>query len=139
MHPRVGVAVLIHNSNEQILLGLRIGIHGNGMWAPPGGHLEFGESITACASRELAEETNLTLLNPVICNLTEDVFKDSAKHYVTIFVKGTYLGTLMNKEPDKCERWDWFSMDMLPMPLFLPFEQLVVQSPYLINIPARPE
>lgn len=41
--PKVGVGVLIVDGNK-ILLGKRKNAHGDGCWAPPGGHLEFGES-----------------------------------------------------------------------------------------------
>ena len=61
--PRVGLGVLIFNSKNQILLGKRIGSHGESTWAPPGGHLEFGESFEACATREAFEETGLKILN----------------------------------------------------------------------------
>lgn len=129
MYPRVGVAVIVRNDNDYILLGLRIGSHGSGTWAPPGGHLEFGETIITCAHRELAEETDLLLYDPVLCGLTEDMFENPAKHYVTIFVQGKYAGNLINKEPHRCETWDWFSMHALPKPLFLPFQQFISQSP----------
>ncbi len=51
--PRVGVAVLAHNKHNQVVLGKRKNSHGNGDWAPPGGHLEFKETPIECAMREL--------------------------------------------------------------------------------------
>ena len=43
-HPRVGIGVIALNNQGKILLGKRKNAHGDGDWAPPGGHLEFGES-----------------------------------------------------------------------------------------------
>ena len=54
----VGVGVLVVRDGL-VLLGRRLGAHGAGTWAAPGGRLEFGEQIEACAQRELAEETGL--------------------------------------------------------------------------------
>jgi len=44
--PRVGLGVLIIKDGK-VLLGRRKGAHGEGTWAPPGGHLECGESFGA--------------------------------------------------------------------------------------------
>ena len=35
----------------------------------PGGHIEIGESFTACAIREIKEETGLDINNPVLCGI----------------------------------------------------------------------
>lgn len=58
--PQVRVGVLIVQ-NCRILLGKRKGAHGAGTWSAPGGHLEFGESIDACARREVLEENGLEI------------------------------------------------------------------------------
>ncbi|MBU0929712.1 MAG: NUDIX domain-containing protein, partial [Nanoarchaeota archaeon] len=57
---RVGVGVYIIKDNK-ILFGKRKGFHGSGTWCPPGGHLEFNESIEECAIREVMEETGIKI------------------------------------------------------------------------------
>jgi 8-oxo-dGTP diphosphatase len=123
--PKVGVGVLIVNGNR-ILLGKRRGAHGEGCWAPPGGHLEFGESWETCAQREVLEETGLTIAKPWFYGVTNDVFHESNKHYITIFMHAQYAGgTVQNCEPEKCEGWEWFVRDRLPDKLFLPLANLM--------------
>ena len=46
--PKVGVGVIVRREGR-ILLGKRKGSHGENTWAPPGGHLEFMESVEECA------------------------------------------------------------------------------------------
>ena len=48
---KVGVAVLIRRG-DQIVLIRRQGSHGAGTWAPPGGHIDFGETPEQCGIRE---------------------------------------------------------------------------------------
>lgn len=49
-------AVALFNSKKEILLLHR---RDNGKWTMPGGTLEFGESLTSCALREVKEECGL--------------------------------------------------------------------------------
>ncbi len=117
--PRVGVGVFVFNEGK-VLLGKRKGSHGAGDWALPGGHLEFGESIEECATRELAEETGLKALSVKTGIWSNDVMGGD-RHYVTLFaVVDRFEGEPQLLEPDKCEEWQWFSMDALPSPLFPP-------------------
>ena len=126
--PKVGVGVLIIDDNK-ILLGKRKNAHGDGSWAPPGGHLEFGESWQGCAQREALEETGLVLDDLRFCAVTNDIFAESNKHYVTIFMRASYTGGVVtNREPEKCEQWQWFAVDCLPDKLFLPLAQLIEQK-----------
>ena len=69
---RVGVGCLITSPNypRSILLGQRKGSHGVGKFAVPGGHLELSESWQQCATREVAEETNLTIDNVKFFHVT---------------------------------------------------------------------
>jgi len=122
--PRVGVGVLVRRDGK-ILLGKRRGSHGEGAWAAPGGHLEFQEGLEACARREVHEETNLAVTNVHVGTITNDIFEDENRHYVTVFMVCDYAGgNLETMEPEKCKEWRWFAWDELPSPLFLPLVNL---------------
>lgn len=122
--PQVGVGVLVVQDGL-VLLGRRIGAHGAGQWAAPGGRLEFGESIEACAERELLEETGLRARVIELGPYTNDVFATEALHFVTIFVVARgVVGTPRRLEPHKCEGWAWFPWEGWPAPLFPPLQSL---------------
>ena len=125
---RVGVAAVILREGR-VLLGERIGSHGAHTWATPGGHLELGESIEECAKRETLEETGLSVDSFTKLGFTNDVFEKEGKHYVTLFVVASCSsGEPEVKEPDKCKQWQWFELDQLPEPLFLPLTNLLKES-----------
>ena len=122
--PKVGVGILVVKDGA-LLLGKRKGAHGAGSWAAPGGKLEFGESIEACARRELFEETGLHLQVMKFGPYTNDLFEAENKHYLTAFViVEQFSGTLSLMEPEKCEGWQWFDLMALPAPLFTPLQTL---------------
>ena len=126
--PRVGVGVLVVEDGR-LLLGQRLGAHGAGSWALPGGHLEFGESVEACARREVLEETGLQIDDILPGPCTNDVFETEGRHYVTLFVTARRVGgQLQTLEPDKCAGWDWFPWAALPDPLFTPLASLRAQG-----------
>lgn len=117
---------------DRLLLGKRISAHSENAWQFPGGHLEFGETVEACARREVGEEVGITIRNILPCGYTNDVFIDADKHYVTLFVSSDYdAGELTVMEPDKCEQWKWFHWNSLPEPLFLPIRNFLKQYPDL--------
>lgn len=128
VRPAVGVSTVIVNG-DQVLLGLRIAGHGAGTWQFPGGHLEYGEAIEACARREAREETGLELGEVRLGPYTNDIFAAEGRHYITLFAIASYVGgTPEICEPDKCACWEWFSWDALPEPLFLPVANLMGQG-----------
>lgn len=119
---RVGVGCVLLDGKNRVLLGLRKGKHGGGTWAFPGGHLEVSESWEACAAREVFEETGLRLESGKfqLDRVTNDVYQDveQPKHYVTLFMKYDGVvevgpGEVVNKEPEKCERWEWVDLNSL--------------------------
>ena len=128
--PKIGVGVLIIKDSS-ILLGKRKNTHGDGTWAPPGGHLEFGESFEGCAKREALEETGIELLSVKKFGFTNDIFAQENKHYVSIFmVTDEFSGEPKILEPEKCECWAWFDFDKLPDNLFLPLKNLLETIPF---------
>lgn len=115
--PQVGVAVVVFHEGK-ILLGKRRGGHRAGLWSCPGGHLEFGEEVLSCAARELKEETGLTALAIERGPWIDDGIQEG-KHYISLFqIVREFSGEPLLMEPDKCEGWHWFPLDILPSPLF---------------------
>jgi 8-oxo-dGTP diphosphatase len=124
----IGVGVIIRRNNL-VLLGRRLSAPGAGTWQFPGGKLDFGEDIEACAARETREEAGLVVRAVARGPYTSDVFAASGPHYVTLFVIADYVsGEPRAMEPAKCEGWSWHAWDALPRPLFLPIENLLKQN-----------
>ncbi len=123
-YPRIGIGVIVLRDNR-VLLGERIGAHGAGTWALPGGHLEFAETPADCARREVWEETGLIIDLVTEGPFTSDVFVAEEKHYVTLFLVGhSNAGDPQRCEPDRCLRWAWFEWSNFPEPLFQPLATL---------------
>lgn len=118
---------------KKVLLWKRQNSHWDGTWSFPGWHLEFWESWEECAIRETLEETNISIKDISHFATTNDIFEKENKHYVTIYMKSEYdSGELKLMEPNKCEKWDWFNIDNLPEPLFLPLQNLLKEKINLI-------
>lgn len=136
-HPRVGVAVIIHDDNR-LLMALRdkAGKPGHKTWQLPGGHLEMYESFEGCVKRESREEVSedIELADLWTLEVTNNPWPDQEKHYVTIFQVARYvkgdIGGINGHGP-----WAWFDMHKLPSPLF---ESANVLTPTnLLKIMAR--
>ena len=122
--PKVGVGVAVIKEGR-VLLGKRKNTHGDGTWAFPGGHWEYQECWEDCAIRETLEETGLRIKNVRYGTVTNDIFQEEQKHYVTIVMLADYdFGDVNLMEPDKCERWEWFEWDRLPQSIFMTIQNL---------------
>lgn len=123
--PKVGVGVFVIKDSK-ILMLKRKGAHGEGTWSIPGGHLEFGEDPEQTASREVLEETGVSIKNIRKGPYTNDIFEKEDKHYITLFMLSDYeSGEAEVKEVDFSEAVEWRNSDNLPAPLFKPLENLL--------------
>ncbi len=115
--PKVGLGVYIFDDSGHVLLGKRLSKLGISTWAPPGGHLEFGETWEKCSKREVLEECGITIKNITFWGVTNDIF--DGNHYVSLQLRAQIdSGYPKVKEPLKIACWSWFSLDNLPNPLF---------------------
>lgn len=115
--PKVGVGVLIFKEGR-VLLGKRKNSHGEGEFAGPGGHVEFGESLEEAVARETMEETGVTIKDIVFLTVSNLLIWDG-KHYLDFGFKAAWeAGEPEVKEPEKCSDWNWYDPKDLPSPLF---------------------
>jgi 8-oxo-dGTP diphosphatase len=113
---------------QQVLLGKRRGSHGADLYAAPGGHIEWGESLAATARREVHEETGLTITNIRLLSVGSYWFEkdDSARHYIDIDVLAEApTGEPELREPEKCAGWAWYDVTALPAPLFIVTQRMI--------------
>lgn len=123
--PLVGVSVLVRDG-DRVLLVKRLHVHGEGTWAAPDGHLEFGESFAERAVQEVKEETGVEIKDVTFHVITNDVFEKEQKHYITVWMEATYVsGEAQVSAPYEESEVGWFSWNALPQPLFLPLEHLI--------------
>lgn len=135
----MGVGIVIHRDDE-VLLMRRASVHGSGTWSTPGGHLDPGESLEKCAAREALEETGVELENVRFRAVTNDVFEDEERHYLTVWMEADYAsGKAVVRANHEMTELGWFSWDQLPSPLFLPFENLLDGRCYGDVPPGEPE
>jgi len=118
----VGISIIIFNENHEVLLGKRKGSIGEGLWSTPGGKMEFMETAIQTCERELKEEIGTNFKHKIInyhqIGFSEDFFFEDDLHYITLYfaikISNKYLKDIKTMEKDKCEGWQWFSIDNLP-------------------------
>lgn len=126
---QAGVAVALFKyigGGTFVLLGKRKGSIGAGEWALPGGRLAPNESPLHCAGRELQEEIGVDWRSKDLEDLQVDKSQPfnntvtGGQPWTTLFFTGRLAVGVEPKlmEPDKCEKWDYFSIKNLPGPLF---------------------
>ncbi|WP_158606373.1 NUDIX hydrolase [Paenibacillus ginsengarvi] len=106
----VGAVAVIPDGEGRILLERRAIEPGYGMWALPGGMAEQGESIQACAVREVLEETGLEIEVTKLLDVTGGI------RVCTVFYEARLIGGMLTKSAESLEL-EWFR------PEHIPFEQ----------------
>jgi 8-oxo-dGTP diphosphatase len=121
---RVGCVVMIVRDGK-VLLGKR-GAEcetAKGVFAYPGGRMDYGNTPEESAVREVLEETGLDIPEKrlVFLRYVNEFFPDQGKHYVSLVFMAespTSDGPAINKEPTKCEGWEWYDPDNIPENVF---------------------
>ncbi len=122
MHPGkeyigVGCGAIIINSNNEVLLVKRADSARvePGMWARPGGGVEFGETVAQAVEREVQEEVGIVVKAVRPLEFTEMISGDKAQHWIALGYLAEYIsGEPKNLEPDKHDEVKWFPLDKLP-------------------------
>lgn len=127
---KIGCEVFLIKDNC-ILLGKRKNCYGEGTWALPGGHLEHGESLVDCISRELKEELGIEGSDFKLITITDNI--DDRGHYVHVsFLLERFIGEIKCMEPDLCYEWRFFDISNLPEDIFKPHQRIL--KTYFSNI-----
>lgn len=80
--PRIGVAALVFDHEQRLLLIRRATLPSQGFWSIPGGKQETGETLVTACMREVFEETGLKIVLGPIVAVVERI--DDRFHYVII-------------------------------------------------------
>ncbi len=109
MLPRVGVGAIVIRDGR-ILLVKRGSSPGKGLWAPPGGLVELGETVREAAEREILEETGITIRAKEAFYIFDFIDRDKEDkikyHYVIVDFLADYLGGEPRASDDAIEvRW----------------------------------
>lgn len=115
-HDRYPLAVHVFLVQQgKILLMRRAGSgYADGQLGLPAGHVDLGETPTACAIREVAEELGI-VLDPNGLRPGGTMFRNSQEPRVDIFfTTRSWDGTPEIREPHKCTELVWADPESLP-------------------------
>lgn len=87
----------------------------DGWYGLPAGHLDGNETAREGGAREFREEIGIDV-NPEDLRVVHVMHRksDQDERIDFFMTTGKYEGTIENKEPDKCDDLQWFSLNELP-------------------------
>jgi 8-oxo-dGTP diphosphatase len=119
-NPLPTVDIIIEVNGGVVLIERKNPPHG---WALPGGFLDWGESVEACAVREAQEETGLTVKLDTLFYVYSDPARDPRHHTMTTVFIASAKGTPV--AADDAASAGIFTADSLPAPLAFDHGQIL--------------
>lgn len=111
--PVLGTSIVPLRSDGQIVLIRR---RDSGKWALPGGIVDWGEDLAAAATRELAEETGLTLVAlERLVGVYSHAERDPRFHSVCVVLSAQVTGEMKIHDSDEVSDVRAFAVDQLPI------------------------
>lgn len=95
--PAAAASVAVFRDDTVLLVERGKGM--GGVWSLPGGHIEFGETASAAAAREVAEETGLAYDEAGLAAVHDVILRDAAGVATAHYVIAVYFGTWRGGEP----------------------------------------
>ena len=92
-------ALLVHRSPNRAVYP--------GVWDFPGGHVERGESVAAALVRELAEELDIFIAQPIGDG---DLMLEADEYRLRVWVVTAWEGEPRNAQPDEHDDLVWFDL-----------------------------
>ncbi len=91
----------------------------DGNYGVPAGHIEGNEPIARAMAREALEEVGIVIKedNLKVIHVMHRISNDGRNdERVDFFLTATHWdGEAVNKEPEKCDEVNWYSLDALPL------------------------
>jgi len=117
-YPYIAVATVLFHDNH-IMLGKRTHSFAKGQYSLIGGYLPFGESFEEASINEVLEETKIKISNPKLICITNNVYKNTGHHSITIGMYKELPEKITPKANNEVEKWEWFAINNLPSPLLM--------------------
>ncbi len=124
---------MILNEKGEVLLGQRnvnevkagSALNGAGKWSMPGGKVHFSETLEEAAAREVMEEAGIEIQfeNLKVISLAQDILETA--HFITIGLLTENCLAAPIAQEEAIASWQWFPLDQLPSPLYLPTEKII--------------
>jgi ADP-ribose pyrophosphatase YjhB (NUDIX family) len=111
----VVVHTLLFRGDTLLLLRRAHSGYLDGWYALPGGHLQRGEGIVACAVRELTEETGLIVAPGQLRPAAVLPYRSAGQQGIDFILACTaFDGEPRLTEPERFDAIGWWSVDALP-------------------------